>query len=75
MKDNKLKELLEVVKQLVELVDASKERTNEWQQLAKDAKNGLNKQEIDNRKKKLDSAQVIDFSSILDKLSQIYKSL
>lgn len=45
-----------------------KERTEAWQKLAEDARNGVDREEINRRKRELDETVVVDFGTAIDNL-------
>ena len=60
--------LIEAAKRIDELAKIQEERSKAFQQLAKEAREGLDRKEINRRKAALDSSKVVDFSGAVNNL-------
>lgn len=63
-----IKKLIVAAKEIDLLAKKQEARTKAWQQLAIDAKNGLDEKEKVRRKHELDVTKVIDFGTSIKKL-------
>jgi hypothetical protein len=60
--------LIESAKKIDQLAQQQEERSKAWQQLAKDAREGLDRKEVERRKRELDASRVIDFGTAIAEL-------
>ncbi len=61
-------DLIKAAKEIDRLRNRQKERTEAFQKLAIDARNGVDRKEIDRRKRELDETVVVDFGTAIDRL-------
>lgn len=63
-----IEKLIEAAKEIDALAAKQEERTKAFQQLARDAKAGIDRKEIDRRKSELDVCRVVDFGTAIERL-------
>lgn len=70
-----IEKLIEAAKRIDNLAELQEARTKEWERLAAEARNGLDRDEVNKRKAKLDSAvNVIDFGDAIAELRYALKT-
>jgi len=60
--------LIAAAKKIDAIASKHEARSKAWQQLARDAKAGLDRDEIERRKRELETGQVTDYGTAIDEL-------
>jgi hypothetical protein len=69
-----IEKLIAAATKIDKLAELKEARTREWAKLAADARNGLNRDEVNNRKTKLDNIVIIDFGDAIAELRRALKA-
>jgi len=69
-----IEKLIAAAKRIDELAKIQEDRSKTFQQLAMEARSGLDRKEINSRKAALDSVRVVDFGGAIDDLRRALRA-